>query len=267
MLSEDQKFYICEKAYKPEEVNLSGVFSLGYFISEQIFNLNGKSKFEDIKSSEEKEKFVEFFKYKLKDPDDFKDYHLQSLKIHYKEDDEFIRFVMPDQTIYLVDGVELDYNNLKSKDLITKIDKDCIIILKDGIIKSFDSLSKDNNTKFVPNCGWLYLLGSFLYKRTFENLENDNIIPNGIWVENLIYSCIFYVLSGNKHYPDKLMRFIGDYRFGICISRRYYEFFNSIKDIVEIIMSPEFQAINFTDQLELVEKMVIIKELKVFLEF
>lgn len=176
-MNPDEEFYVHENVHKSNEVNLDGIFSLGYFISEQIFNLNGNSKFEEIKSLEEKEKFLTFFKDKLKNPEGFKDYHLQSLTIRYADDEELRKHGMQDQTIYLVDEIKLDYDNLKSKDLIIHIDVECqsIIILKDGIIKSFDTLSKNNNTNFNPNFYWLYLFGSFIYEKVFKNLADDNL--------------------------------------------------------------------------------------------
>lgn len=91
MLPEDKEFRTSDLSYKPEDVNLTGVFSLGYFISEQIFNLNGKSKFRTIDSPEEKEKIAYFFKDKVKYPQDLETYRLQCLNIRFVDDDELRR--------------------------------------------------------------------------------------------------------------------------------------------------------------------------------
>ena len=146
MLPEDKEFRTSDLSYKPEDVNLTGVFSLGYFVAEQIFNLNERSKFRDIDSLEEKEKIAYFFKDKLKSPDDLKDYHLQSLSIRFVDDDELRKDVVPDITIYLVDGVELDFEKFNSKDLVIEmgLDWNAIIVLKDGISKErMSALSTD----------------------------------------------------------------------------------------------------------------------------
>ena len=155
MLPKDKEFLTSNLSYKPEDVNLRGVFSLGYFVTEQIFNLNERSKFRDIDSPEEKEKIAYFFKDKLKNLDDLKDYHLQSLSIRFVDDDELRNDVVPDITIYLIDGVELDFEKLKSKDLVIEmgLDWNAIIVLKDGVMKSFDSLSRNINISPTPECG------------------------------------------------------------------------------------------------------------------
>lgn len=253
-----KEFHVYENAYKPEQIDLSDIFSLGYFISEQIFNLNGKSKFEEVDSLKEKKNIAMFFKDKAKYPQDLETYHLYRLNIQFIDDDYLRRCVVPDRTIYLVDGVELDYEKLKSKDLVIEmgLDWNAIIIMRDYIIESFDSLSK--NTNFVPNCEWLYLLGSFIYEETFEDLVDYNIFTDGIWIENLIYSCVFYILNGNKHFPDKLMRFIKCNEDNLFKS--YIDFCNNIEDITKVMVDPEIQSIYFPDQLDLAERMINIKK-------
>lgn len=259
MLPKDKEFRTADLSYKPEDVNLTGVFSLGYFVAEQIFNLNERSKFRDIDSSEEKEKIAYFFKDKLKNPDDLKDYHLQSLSIRFVDDDELRKEVVPDITIYLIDGVELDFEKLKSKDLVIEmgLDWNAIIILKDGISKSFDSLSKTINISVAPECGWLYLLGSFIYEETFKDLVDDNIFTDGIWIENLIYSCALYVLNGNKYDPKKLMKFTTN--IFLCTSSAHFEFCHNTEDIVKIMVNPEIQKLAFINQLDLAERLINIR--------
>lgn len=244
----------------PEDVNLTGVFSLGYFVTEQIFNLNERSKFRDIDSLEEKEKITYFFKDKLKTPDDLKDYHLQSLSLRFVDDDELRKDVVPDITIYLVDGVELDFEKLKSKDLVIEmgLDWNAIIVLKDGVMKSFDSLSRNINISPTPECGWLYLLGSFIYEETFEDLVDDNIFTDGIWIENLIYSCAFYILNGNNYDPKKLMKFTTN--LFLCTSSAHFEFCHNTEDIVKIMVNPEIQKLAFINQLDLAERLISLKK-------
>lgn len=260
MLSKDKEFRTVDLSYKPEDVNLTGVFSLGYFVTEQIFNLNERSKFRDIDSTEEKEKIAYFFKDKLKSPDDLKDYHLQSLNIRFVDDDELRKEVVPDITIYLVDGVELDFEKLKSKDLVIEmgLDWNAIIVLKDGISKSFDSLSRTINISPTPECGWLYLLGSFIYEETFEDLVDDNIFTDGIWIENLIYSCAFYILNGNNYDPKKLMKFTTN--LFLCTSSAHFEFCHNTEDIVKIMVNPEIQKLAFINQLDLAERLISLKK-------
>lgn len=260
MLPEDREFLTSDFSYKPEDVNLTGVFSLGYFISEQIFNLNGKSKFRTIDSPEEKEKIAYFFKDKVKYPQDLETYHLQRLSIRFVDDINLRRDIVPDRTIYLVDGVEIDFKNLKSKDLIIEmgLDWNAIIILRRGIMKSFDSLSKDIDISLAPECSWLYLLGSFIYEETFENLVDDNIFTDGIWIENLIYSCAFYVLNGNKYDPKKLMKFTTN--LFLCTSSAHFEFYYNTEDIVKIMTDPEIQKLAFINQLDLAERLIDIRK-------
>lgn len=260
MLPEDREFLTSDLSYKPEDVNLTGVFSLGYFISEQIFNLNGKSKFRTIDSPEEKEKIAYFFKDKVKYPQDLETYRLQCLNIRFVDDDELRKDVVPDRTIYLVDGVEIDFKNLKSKDLVIDmgLDWNAIIILRRGIMKSFDSLSKVIDIRPVPECSWLCLLGSFIYEETFEDLVDDNIFTDGIWIENLIYSCALYILNGYKYDPKKLMKFTTN--LFLCISSAHFEFCHSTEDIVKIMTDPEIQKLAFINQLDLAERLIDIRK-------
>lgn len=260
MLPEDREFLTTDRSYKPEDVNLTGVFSLGYFISEQIFNLNGKSKFRTIDSPEEKEKIAYFFKDKVKYPQDLETYRLQCLNIRFVDDDELRKDIVPDRTIYLVDGVEIDFKNLKSKDLVIDmgLDWNAIIVLRRGIMKSFDSLSRNINISVSPECSWLYLIGSFIYEETFEDLVDDNIFTDGIWIENLIYSCAFYVLNGNKYDPKKLMKFTTN--LFLCTSNAHFEFFHSTEDIVKIMTDPEIQKLAFINQLDLAERLIDIRK-------
>lgn len=260
MLPEDREFLTSDLSYKPEDVNLTGVFSLGYFISEQIFNLNGKSKFRTIDSPEEKEKIAYFFKDKVKYPQDLETYRLQRLIIRFVDDDKLRKDIVPDRTIYLVDGVEIDFKNLKSKDLIIDmgLDWNAIIILRRGIMKSFDSLSRTIDIRVAPECSWLYLLGSFIYEETFEDLVDDNIFTDGIWIENLIYSCAFYILNGYKYDPKKLMKFTTN--LFLCTSSAHFEFCYSTEDIVKIMTDPEIQKLAFINQLDLAERLIDIRK-------
>lgn len=256
MIPKDREFLTTDLSYKPEDVNLTGVFSLGYFISEQIFNLNGKSKFKTIDSPEEKEKIAYFFKDKVKYPQDLETYRLQRLSIRFVDDTNLRRNIVPDRTIYLVDGVEIDFKNLKSKDLIIEmgLDWNAIIILRRGIMKSFDSLSKDIDIRLTPECSWLYLLGSFIYEETFEDLVDDNIFTDGIWIENLIYSCAFYILNGYKYDPKNLMKFTTN--LFLCTSSAHFEFCHNTEDIVKIMTNPEIQKLAFINQLDLAERLI-----------
>lgn len=254
--------YVCDgKTYTREEVKLTSPFSLGYFISEEIFNMNGNSHFKDIESSEEKEKVATFFCDKLKNTEVIKDYHLQSLTIRYVDDEEFEELredVMPDKTIYLVDGVDLNYNRLRSEDLVIEmgLDWNAIIILKDGIRKSFYSLSKNKNNKFVPNCDWLYFLGKFIFENFFNDITNDDINENGKYIENLVYVTAFYIINDIDEdfsgFPYKVMKFLS------CkpIYENEVMFYKRIHEICCITFDSDFQALSLQKQIDTVEDLI-----------
>ena len=125
-------------------------------------------------------------------------------------------------------------------------------------MKSFDSLSRNINISPTPECGWLYLLGSFIYEETFEDLVDDNIFTDGIWIENLIYSCAFYILNGNNYDPKKLMKFTTN--LFLCTSSAHFEFCHNTEDIVKIMVNPEIQKLAFINQLDLAERLISLKK-------